>query len=160
MVGKSRKENKGGGGIGLLIKNNLFKAFSINQIDSNIEIVFLNVREKYNERLDTFVFYEKQESRTAKEEAVIKFAELETLIKKYSSKQYHISLAGVFNAAISNDVEKNERGEEEGGDTLVSRNGKLLKDLAKPYNIAILNTTDVYKGKWTRVNKKMKNNYL
>lgn len=66
----------------------------------------------------------------------------------------------MFNAAISNDVEKNERGEEEGGDTLVSRNRKLLKDLAKPYNIAILNTTDVYKGKWTRVNKKMKNNYL
>lgn len=82
-VGKSRKENKEDGGIGLLIKNNLFKACSSNQIDSNIEIVFLNVREKYNERLDTFVFYEKQESRTAKEEAVIKFAELETLIIKH-----------------------------------------------------------------------------
>lgn len=58
-VGKSRKENKEDERIGLLIKNNLFKACSINQIDSNIEIVFLNVREKYNERLDTFVFYEK-----------------------------------------------------------------------------------------------------
>ena len=82
-VGKSRKENKEDGRIRLLIKNNLFKACSINQIDSNIEIVFLNVREKHNERLDTFVFYEKQESRTAKEEAVIKFAELETLIIKH-----------------------------------------------------------------------------
>ena len=37
----------------------------------------------------------------------------------------------MFNADISNDVEKNERGGGggEGDDTLVSRNGKLLKDL-------------------------------
>ena len=95
------------GGIGFLTKNSLFKACSVNHIDSNIEIVFINVREKHNEKLNTFAFYEKQESRTTEQkEAITEFAELETIINKYSTKKCRISLTRVLNADISNNLEK------------------------------------------------------
>lgn len=89
-VRKSRTENKEGGGVGFLIKNNLLKACSINQMDSNIGIASINVKIKYNEQLNVFVYHRKQESRIKKEEAIVEFAELKKIIEKYAAKKAHV----------------------------------------------------------------------
>ena len=41
-----------------------------------------------------------------KKEAIIDFAELEKIIKKYITKKSHILLVGDFNAKIGNDLKK------------------------------------------------------
>ena len=59
-------------------------------MDSNIGIASINVKIKYNEQLNVFVYHRKQESRIKKEEAIVKFAELKKIMEKYAAKKAHI----------------------------------------------------------------------
>ena len=151
-VGKERAENKEGGGVGILIKNDIIKACTINQIDTKIEIMSLNIKTKYNEDLNIFIYYGKQESRTTKEEAINEFTQLEAIMKKFTSKKSQILLIGDFNAKIGD-----SQNGIKGGDKSITRNGKLLIDLVNNCKLIIVNKTDLCKGKWTRINTKNEN---
>ena len=92
------------------------------------------------------IYYGKQESCTNKEEAVAEFKNMETIIECYQKQQYHTLLIGDFNAKIGNE----EKGIQN-GDKQISRNGIMLRDLIKKYDLTVVNNEPVCCGKWTRI---------
>ena len=104
-VGKIRQE-RDGGGVGILIKGTLINGITIEPITAkNIELLLLKLNLNNSEYLIIMIYYGKQESRTNKEEAVAEFKNIEAIIECYQKQQYHTLLMGDVNAKIGN-VEK------------------------------------------------------
>ena len=80
-VGKIREE-RDGGGVGILIKDTLINDITIEPITAkNIEVLLLKLNLNNSEYLVITIYYGKQESRTDKEEAIAEFINIETIIE-------------------------------------------------------------------------------
>ena len=80
-VGKIREERNGGGN-GILIKDTLINDITIEPITAkNIEVLLLKLNLNNSEYLVIMIYYGKQESRTNKEEAIAEFKNIEIIIE-------------------------------------------------------------------------------
>ena len=80
-VGKI-KEEKDGGGFGILIKDTLINGIAIEPITAkNKEILLLKLNLNNSENLITMIYNGKQQTCTNKEESIAEFKDIETLIE-------------------------------------------------------------------------------
>ena len=138
-IGRPR-EQKEDGGIGVLLKDEISKNTTIELIgDDNIEIMWLRIKLHMKKALILGIYYGKQESRTAKEQAETEIGEIQSQIRNFQNEDVELILLGDFNAKIS-----------DGHD---SRNGKILrKEMIQEFELKIVNETVKCQGKYTRVN--------
>ena len=100
---------------------------------------------KQNKTIIICIYYGKQEIKTTKLEAKTEFDYLSQHISKYLQSDNHLLWLGDFNTKIGN--------KEHGvinGEPHISRNGALLRDAIKHFNLEILNNKAT-EGKWTRI---------
>ena len=151
-VGKI-KEERDGGGVGILIKDTLKNSITIEPLTAkSIEILLLKLNLNNSEYLVVMIYYGRRESYTNKEESVTEFKNIETIIEWYQNQQYHTLLIEDFNAKIGSD-EKGIQNE----DKQVSRNGMMMRDLIEMYDLTVVNNEPICSGKWTRISSTKQN---
>ncbi len=139
-VGKNRP-NKAGGGVGILISNNIANKISeVTDIEDteNLETTWV----KLNTRpADIYigVYYGPQESHNLEQTEKI-YQYLQTQVKQLQTRG-EIVIGGDFNAKVSVKNLQNQ-----------SRNGQLLQNMINETNLTNI-TTQAEIGKWTRVNR-------
>ena len=112
-VGKIRQE-RDGGGVGILIKYTLINGITIEPITAkNIEVLLLTLNLNNSKYLIIMIYYGKQGSCTNKEEAVTEFKNIETITECCQKQQYHTRLIGDFNAKIGNDEKGIQNGDKQ-----------------------------------------------
>ena len=97
------------------------------------------------------VFYGKQESYSS-EKTQDEYTYLQNTISSYIAQGTHVIILGDFNAKLGND----SHGGIPGGDSIISRNGRMLKQLIESCYMVLGNASPVCKGIWTRVNSQNK----
>ena len=140
FFGRSRIE-KSGGGVAILVKEELKNSFSLHVSERNIEILWVSASRTNKKTVYFGVYYGKQETRVSKEEIEEEMDLLEEEIMDIK-KEGEVLLAMDANGKIG------ILGEEP------SRNGKLIKNVFEQTEMIILNNTDVCTGKITRQNTK------
>ena len=133
------REGKNGGGVAILVRDDVKNFITPHIPDRNVELIWAFLHRKNKRPLFIGSYYGKQESRTSKNEIEREFQLLSEEIEE-KSKDGEILLAMDANAKIGI---LNET---------VSRNGKLLLDVAKKHSLTIMNCTNKCKGRITRQN--------
>lgn len=139
-IGKNRETE--GGGIGFLIKKKWMPIISQDEVNKEMEILWIHLKSKKNVSIG--VYYGLQENVT-KNEIEREYRALSKIIEM-KQKNNSIILLGDFNAKIK--IEKAECKQSQ------SRNGKLLKNMMKHTNTVAINTLPQHEGTWTRINTK------
>ena len=133
------REDKNGGGVAILVRDDI-KSFVTPHIpDRNIELIWVFVHRRNKTPLFIGSYYGKQETRTSKNEIEREFQLLSEEIEE-KSYEGEIFLAMDANAKIGI---LNET---------ISRNGKLLLDVVEKHKLTVINCTSKCKGSITRQN--------
>ena len=133
------REDKNGGGVAILVRDDIKNSVTPNIPDRNIELIWVLIRRRNKRPLFIGSYYGKQETRTSKNEIEREFQLLSEEIDE-KSKDGEIFLAMDANAKIG------ILGEE------ISRNGKLLLDVVRKQNLIVMNCTNKCVGNITRQN--------
>ena len=143
FFGKAR-ENKSGGGTGILVRNDIKNSVAPHLSDRGMELIWISVRRRNCEPCFIGCYYGKQESRCSNEE--IK-AEMESLSEEIAEmrKEGQIILFMDGNGKLG------LLGEEK------SRNGKLLEKVFRENDLLLMNESEKCEGKVTRKNTKNDN---
>ena len=140
FYGKAR-EGKNGGGVGILVRNDINDSTAPHITERNIEIIWISLRRKNLPPLLVAAYYGKQESRTSKDEIEREMTLLQEEIEEMKNEgELIIMMDG--NAKI-NILEEG-----------FSRNGKLLNEVIEESNLEIINKSEKCDGKITRQNTK------
>ena len=139
-----RREGKNGGGVGILVHNDVAHK-TIPHISSRaIELMWISVRRKTTGPLFIGVYYGLQESRTNKNEIEIEMNLLREEIQEMKSEgEVILTMDGNAKIGLL-------------GET-ISRNGRLLLDIFQNENLNILNMSPKCEGVITRMNTKDSN---
>ena len=132
-----KREAMNGGGVGILLRNDLLHRSAPHITDRNIEIMWISVRMKCEKPLIIGIYYGRQESRTSKQEIEIEMSLLQEEINEMK-KDGHILLAMDGNAHINLLSEG------------VNRNGRLLLNVFQETHLHLLNGTEICHGAITR----------
>ena len=139
FFGRTRSEGNGGG-VGILVKNELKTQVAPHSSSKDIEILWLSLR-RSGLLLFIGVYYGKQESRVPKAEIENEMDLLtEDILEKQSEGEVLLIMDG--NGRIGLLGEK------------VSRNGALLQDVFEKINLTLMNESEKCHGKITRQNTK------
>ena len=142
FFGKCR-DGKTGGGVGILIHNDIKKHAAPHQSERDIEILWISIRRKNLPPILIGSYYGKQETRTSK-------AEIEKEMNTLREEIIEMSKEGEILLAMDGNAKIGILGEP------ISRNGNLLLDVLKETNMKTLNNDPKCKGKVTRQNTKNK----
>lgn len=143
FFGRSRLE-KSGGGVAILVKEELKNIFSVHTSERNIEILWVSATRTDKKPIYFGVYYGRQESRVNKEE-------IEEEVDLLQEEIMEIQNEGEMLLAMDANGKIGILGEEP------SRNGKLLQKVFEETEMKILNKSDVCTGKVTRQNTKNMN---
>ena len=136
-----KREDKTGGGVAILIHNDLRSNITLHVSDRNIEIMWVSIRRKSCVPFFIGTYYGKQESRTSKNEIEQEMELLEEEIMEMKDEG-EIILIMDGNAKIGLLGEN------------VSRNGKYLTQVFTNTDLNLMNKSSKCKGKITRRNTK------
>ena len=139
-----KREGKLGGGVGILVRNDLRLNTAPHISSRDIEIMWVSVRRKWMPPLLIGIYYGKQESRVSKNEIENEMQLLNEEIEEME-KDGNIVLAMDANAKIG------LLGEE------ISRNGHALLQTFENTDLSVMNNSSKCKGKVTRKNTKNDN---
>lgn len=140
FYGKAR-EGKNGGGVGVLVRNDINETTAPHITERNIEIIWISVRRKKLPPLLIAAYYGKQESRTSKDEIEREMALLQEEIEEMKKE-------GELIIMMDGNAKLDILGEG------VSRNGKLLMQVTEEAKLEIINKSEKCEGKVTRQNTK------
>ena len=133
------REEKNGGGVAILVRDDIKNIVTPQIPDRNIELIWVFVQRKRQRPLFIGSYYGKQETRTSKNEIEREYQLLSEEIEE-KSKEGEIMIAMDANAKIGLMNEE------------TSRNGKLLLDIFKKHGLTVMNSTDKCAGRITRQN--------
>ena len=136
-----KREGKSGGGVGILVRNDIVNKTAPHISDRNIEMMWISLRTKGERPLMIGVYYGQQESMSKNE------IELEMSLLK--EEIHEMRNEGEILIAMDGNGKIGLLGEEQ------SRNGKLLLHVFAETNLLILNNSDICDGKITRQNTKI-----
>ena len=142
-----RERKKGdGGGIMVMVKENMKSIIMPMDSDSN-EMIWLKV---HNSRMALKIgaIYMPQESQKSKQQLKEIYKEIEEEITRTDQHNERILLIGDFNCKVGKVIEGNEE--------QISKGGKLLLGMMKKQKMVLINSLDVCKGRWTRIEKNKK----
>ena len=143
FFGKARL-NKKGGGIAILVRNDIKNVIIPHISERNIEMIWVSIRRKKHCPLFIGCYYGKQESRCSIDEINEEMYQLSEEIEEYKKEgQIMIFMDGNGKLGLL--------GEEK------SRNGKLLEHTFETHDLIVLNKSIKCQGKITRQNTKNKN---
>ena len=130
------RQNKEGGGIGLLVKNTVKPNTTIHKIGKDDkEIMWIRIKTKKHEEIAIGVYYGKQETRNTREQIVNEFQVISNMISELTLQKVQVLLIGDFNAKIFDQE---------------SRNGRIMrKELIEQNDLKLLNETEKCRGKYT-----------
>lgn len=136
FFGKNR-ENKFGGGIGILVRNELKSISAPHYSERDIEILWLSIKRTNRKPLFIGVYYGKQESRTNK-------AEIEDEMDDLTEELKTLTCDGEILLAMDGNGKIGLLGEEK------SRNGKMLREVFENCEMHVINESEKCCGKITR----------
>ena len=136
-----KREGKSGGGVGILVKNDIADKVIPHISERPIEMMWLSVRRNQIEPLFIAVYYGKQESRTNKEEIEQEMSLLQEEISEMSNEG-DVIIAMDANAKIGLLNEE------------ISRNGRLILQVFQEEDLNIVNGSEKCEGRITRQNTK------
>ena len=139
FFGKPRPE-KCGGGIGILVRNDIRGSVAAHTSTKNIELMWISIKRKNCPPIFIATYYGKQES-ASKDEIENEFELLSEELKEME-KDGELFLAMDGNAKLG------LLGEE------ISRNGKILERVIEENDLVLINSRQCCKGKITRKNTK------
>ena len=139
-----KREGKNGGGVGILVRNDILNKTAPHISDRNIELMWISLQTKTKRPIIIGVYYGQQESRLNKNEIELEMSLLKEEIIEMSNEG-DVLLAMDGNARIG------LLGEQ------ISRNGKLLLHVFKETGLEIMNESEICEGKVTRKNTKNAN---
>ena len=143
FFGKSRL-NKKGGGIGILISDEIKNLISLHTSERNLEIMWIGIRRKNHHPLFIGCYYGKQETRCNKEE----ITEEMRLLSEEIEELKHEGNILIF---MDGNGKVGLLGEEK------SRNGILLEEVFEAQDLTLMNKNKICTGKITRQNTKNAN---
>ena len=134
-----KREGKPGGGVGILVRNDIRIFTAVHKSTRNIEMLWLSIRRKNKPPLMLGTYYGKQECRNSKEEIEKEMTILqEEIIEMSHEGEIIIAMDGNAKIGIL--------------DEEVSRNGKLLLKAMEDTDLEIMNCDPICQGKVTRQN--------
>ena len=136
-----KREGKFGGGVGILVRNDMKHNVACHVSVRNIEIMWVSLRRKQSAPLMIGVYYGKQETRTAKNDIEHEMALLKEEILEMKNEG-EVLLTMDANAKIG------ILGEE------ISRNGEKFLKVIDDTDLIIMNRSELCKGKITRKHTK------
>ena len=142
--GHSREE-KGGGGVGFLIKNELTSLIEDTSVGTLDELKWINLKAKQNIYIG--IYYGPQEN-IDKELVEEQYCRIAYDINQ-KQKRNNIILMGDFNAKLQ--IEKDSCLQQ------TSRNGKLLQELINHTDMTVVNQLPKHEGTWTRIHTQNNN---
>ncbi len=142
FFGKSR-QNRKGGGIGILIRDEIKNLICLHTSERDIEIMWISVRRKNHHPIFIGCYYRKQETRCNKEEITVEMRMLSEEIEEMKQD-------GNIIIFMDGNGKMGLLGEEK------SRNGLMLENVFDTHNLALMNKKEICVGKVTRQNTKNK----
>ena len=138
FFGKARKDRKGGG-VGILVQNEIKNSVIPHISDGTIEIIWLSARRKKDPTRPVFIgcYYGKQETRCSKEEILVEMNNLSEEIERFQ-------MEGEVIIFMDGNGKIGLLGEEK------SRNGKLLDEVFENHGLVVMNRSERCVGKITR----------
>ena len=136
-----KREGKNGGGVGILVRNDVLNKTAPHISDRNIEMMWVSLKTKMERPLMIGVYYGLQESRTNKNEIELEMSTLKEEIMEMSNE-------GEILIVMDGNAKIGLLGEE------TSRNGNLLLRIFKETGLLVLNKSDICEGRITRKNTK------
>ena len=134
-----KREGKIGGGVGILVRNDIVDKTTPHISNRNAEIMWISIHRNQSRPLFIGVYYGQQESRTSKNEIEMEMCLLKEEINEMQNEG-EILIIMDANAKIG------LLGEEK------TRNGRLILDVFQQTGLIILNNTEKCDGKITRKN--------
>ena len=134
-----KREGKNGGGVGILVRNDVKNKTSPHISDRNLEMMWISLQRKARRPLMIGVYYGLQESRTNKNEIELEMSLLREEITE-------MQMEGEILIMMDANAKIGLLGEE------VSRNGKLILDVFQETGLCVLNNSSICKGRITRKN--------
>ena len=136
-----KREGKFGGGVGILVRNDILHKTAPHISDRNIEMIWISLKTKEERPLMIGVYYGQQETLSKNE------IDLEMSLLKEEIQEMRQD--GEILIAMDGNGKIGLLGEDH------SRNGKLLLQVFTEMNLLILNNSDICYGKITRQNTKI-----
>ena len=134
---KAREEGPGGG-VAILVRNDMLTNVAPHVSERNIEMVWISVRRKNEQPIFIGSYYGKQESRTSKEDIEREMSLLEEEITEMQKEgEVFIAMDGNGKLGILGEA--------------ISRNGKCLQQVFKNMALTLMNTSVKCEGKITRM---------
>ena len=133
------RKNGSGGGVAVLVRNDVVKNIAPHISDRNIELIWISVRRKHRQPIFVGCYYGKQECRVSSDEITQEMSDLQEEITEMK-KEGDIFLAMDGNGKIGILGEA------------MSRNGKLLKQVFDNTNLIVMNKSEKCHGSITRRN--------
>ena len=134
-----KREGKNGGGVGILVRNDVKNKTSPHVSDRNIEIMWISIQRKTGRPLMIGVYYGQQESRTNKDEIELEMSLLREEISE-------MKMEGDILMAMDANSKIGLLGEN------ISRNGKLILKVFQDTGLSVLNNKEYCTGRITRRN--------
>ena len=146
--------NREGGGILIAVKENISGSMLTVEEERKIGEYLWVVIDNHRIKIRIGIVYAPQETKTKKKDLERMYKRIERQILIAEEEGQKLILVGDFNAKVGEIISGNK---EE-----VSTAGKILKEMVERTNSKIINSLDLAKGKWTRVegNKKSILDYL
>ena len=136
-----KREGKNGGGVGILVRDDILDKTAVHISNRNIEIMWISAHKNQSKPLFIGVYYGQQESRTNKTEMEMEMSLLKEEIEE-------MKIEGDILIATDGNVKIGLLGEE------ISRNGRLILEVFEGTGLNLLNNSTKCKGKITRKNTK------
>ena len=133
---------------GAYISHNICRFFVLEPDTYNNNCFFLRVCLPMANHFVLGTIHGVQES-SSTEQATLQFNELSESVLEYHRQNLPILIMGDFNAKVGADHLGIQ-----GNNPIISRNGKLLRDLINSTGLIMLNSSEKCSGLWTRVNTK------
>ena len=136
-----KREGKNGGGVGILVRNDILEKTAPHISNRNTEIMWVSVHRNRSKPLFLGVYYGKQESRTNKLEIEMEMSLLKEEINE-------MKIEGDIMITMDGNARIGLLGEE------ISRNGHLILQVFHETGLKVLNGSNKCKGEITRKNTK------
>ena len=141
-----KREGKVGGGVGILVRNDIKRNVAPHTTERNLEIQWVSVRRKCLPPLYIGTYYGKQETRTSK-------LEIENEMRNLTEEIEEIKKEGEVLMIMDGNAKIGLLNEDK------SRNGKLLLEVFEKSGLHVMNNSTKCTGKITRMNTKNKDEY-
>ena len=133
------RTNGSGGGVAILVRNDVKKHVAPHISDRNIELMWVSIRRKQQPPIFVGSYYGKQESRTSKEDIEKEMSSLhEEILEMKDEGEIFLAMDGNAKLGILGEIP--------------SRNGKLLKQVFNNTNLTLMNSNSKCEGRVTRKN--------